>query len=208
MKHLNIDRGFSLIETLVAITILSLITLSAAMIMTSYFSGSEKISQLSSRMNVLMKFREKMKDDLFHAIPRPSGPRLNRVIFAGNNQEDCFLIFTRSSSFNSADKTRSDIENVKYCTEDTSIIRVNSKYPDFESENQFRKIKYNLNIKNLYIEFFSDGIWNEDWKRNHEIVEKTAPSLLPSIVKIKWTNLETNNKSVSDNEVEILFQVN
>ncbi|MEC7551518.1 MAG: prepilin-type N-terminal cleavage/methylation domain-containing protein, partial [Pseudomonadota bacterium] len=82
------ENGFSLVETLLAMFLLSLVSITALVMLYGFFSGYTAIGTASSHLSKMMSAREQLIDDLLHTVIRPSGEAEMPVIFYGDIRDN------------------------------------------------------------------------------------------------------------------------
>lgn len=196
------EKGFSLVETLLAMFLLSLVSMTALVMLNGYFRGSAAIGAASTRLSEMMSAREQLADDLLHAVIRPSGAADMPVIFYGDMRASCFLHLTRRAVPAAIyDPRGTDIESVRYCLEDGTLTRQAYDRPDAVRDTPQRR--YNLidNIETVEIRFLVNNAWVREWRIatpsayaqtdvsafNPKGVSGLSADDLPSLVEVSWT---------------------
>ena len=181
-------NGFSLIETLVAISILALVSVSATAIMSNFLSGTNTVGMVTERMAGMMKFREQLSDDLFHAVVRPSGKQEKKSVFDGGfENEDCFLRLTRRASpLAEIDRSRTDIEHVFYCIDEGILERRVYDRPDAIATTRERAYRLISDVTDLDIRFFVNGDWQTEWQTPPHAIYDGSIAQLPDLVEVSW----------------------
>ena len=196
------EKGFSLVETLLAMFLLSLVSMTALVMLNGYFRGSAAIGSASTRLSEMMSAREQLADDLLHAVMRPSGAAEMPVIFYGDMRTSCFLHLTRRAGPVAIyDRRGTDIESVRYCLEDGTLTRQAYDRPDAVRDTPQRRYKLIDNIETVEIRFLANNVWVREWRiatlsayaqtdmsaLNPEGVSGISADDLPSLVEVSWT---------------------
>lgn len=196
------EKGFSLVETLLAMFLLSLVSMTALVMLNGYFRGSAAIGSASTRLSEMMSARDQLADDLLHAVMRPSGAAEMPVIFYGDMRTSCFLRLTRRAGPVAIyDPRGTDIESVRYCLEDGTLTRQAYDRPDAVRDTPQRRYKLIDNIETVEIRFLANNVWVREWRiatpsayaptdmsaLNPEGVSSISADNLPSLVEVSWT---------------------
>ena len=196
------EKGFSLVETLLAMFLLSLVSMTALVMLNGYFRGSAAIGLASSRLSEMISAREQLADDLLHVVMRPSGVGEMPVIFYGDMRTSCFLRLTRRAGPVAIyDPSGTDIESVRYCLEDGTLTRQAYDRPDAVRDTPQRRYKLIDNIETVEIRFLVNNAWVREWRIatpsayaqtdmsafNPEGVSGISADDLPSLVEVSWT---------------------
>ena len=196
------EKGFSLVETLLAMFLLSLVSMTALVMLNGYFRGSAAIGAASTRLSEMMSAREQLADDLLHAVIRPSGAADMPVIFYGDMRASCFLRLTRRAVPAAIyDPRGTDIESVRYCLEDGTLMRQAYDRPDAVRDTPQRRYKLIDNIETVEIRFLVNNAWVREWRIatpsayaqtdvsafNPKGVSGLSADDLPSLVEVRWT---------------------
>ena len=196
------EKGFSLVETLLAMFLLSLVSMTALVMLNGYFRGSAAIGSASTRLSEMMSAREQLADDLLHAVIRPSGAADMPVIFYGDMRASCFLRLTRRAVPAAIyDPRGTDIESVRYCLEDGTLMRQAYDRPDAVRDTPQRRYKLIDNIETVEIRFLVNNAWVREWRIatpsayaqtdvsafNPKGVSGLSADDLPSLVEVRWT---------------------
>ncbi len=195
------EKGFSLVETLLAMFLLSLVSMTALVMLNGYFRGSAAIGTASTRLSEMMSAREQLADDLLHAVIRPSGAAEMPVIFYGDMRDSCFLRLTRRAGPAAIyDPRGTDIESVRYCLENGRLIRQSYARPDAVRDTPQRRYSLIDNIETVEIRFLVNNAWVRAWRIatpsaynkidggifNPEGVSGISTDDLPSLVEVSW----------------------
>ena len=195
------ENGFSLVETLLAMFLLSLVSMTALVMLNGYFRGSAAIGTASSRLSQMMSAREQLADDLLHAVIRPSGEAEMPVIFYGDIRDSCFLGLTRRAGSTAIyDPRGTDIESVRYCLENGRLIRQAYTRPDAVRDTPMRHYSLIDNLETVEIRFLVNNAWVREWRiatqnaysqidiglLNPGGVNGISTDDLPSLVEVSW----------------------
>ncbi len=119
------ERGFTLIEMLVALFIFSLISLGTMSAMTSALRGQAQLQDAGDRIAEIETARALIKSDLGNLILRPTRDGYgNTDLYLISGGVDALLTFTRAGRDNPGGlEKRGDLQRVSYVFENGDFIR-------------------------------------------------------------------------------------
>ena len=187
-------KGFTLIEVLISLVILSII----AIVSTNFLQSSIDLTNQSKSkvddIKVLNLGVSTIRRDLMSAVNLPMrdnfGNQLPNFIGSNTDKKITFLGF-----INRIDSSRSSISRIEYLFNDTKFIRrVYFTADPYDYDDHIDSVIFN-NIDDLEISFLSDNRWFTEWPAG-----QTAAYKIPKLVKI-----EINDK---DRDFEIIINPN
>ena len=187
-------KGFTLIEVLISLVILSII----AIVSTNFLQSSIDLrNQSKSKVNDIKVFNlgvSTIRRDLMSTVNLPMrdnfGNQLPNFIGSNTDKKITFLGF-----INRIDSSRSSISRIEYLFDDTKFIRrVYFTADPYDYDDHIDSVIFN-NIDDLEISFLSDNRWFTEWPAG-----QTAAYKIPKLVKI-----EINDK---DRDFEIIINPN
>lgn len=119
------DRGFTLIEVLIAMAITAVIAVLAYQSLSAVLSGADRVRAQASELHELTRAFNLLSRDLRQVVNRPVRDEFgaNRSALEGGMLAREMLSLTRAGWHNSADLPRSTLERVAYYLEDENLIR-------------------------------------------------------------------------------------
>ena len=176
------NKGFTIIEVLISLVILSMITIVSSNILKSSLNTEQETSlQLNSIKEL----------NLASTIIRRDLRQLANVSlkdFYGNNMYGTFIseINSQSLMFNSNIKSLSNevspIKRIQYELDDSSLIRKQYFSSNPYGQDDFVKIELIQNIDNLRFSFFHETSWHQSWP-----FSLVTSKRIPILVKIEFT---------------------
>ncbi|MFL2730514.1 MAG: type II secretion system protein GspJ [Gammaproteobacteria bacterium] len=187
-------KGFTLIEVLISLVILSII----AIVSTNFLQSSIDLrNQSKSKVDDIKVFNlgvSTIRRDLMSVVNLPMrdnfGNQLPNFIGSNADKKITFLGF-----INRIDSSRSSISRIEYLFDDTKFIRrVYFTADPYDYDDYIDSVIFN-NIDDVEISFLIDNRWFTEWPAG-----QTAAYMIPKLVKI-----EINDK---DRDFEIIINPN
>ena len=187
-------KGFTLIEVLISLVILSII----AIVSTNFLQSSIDLrNQSKSKVDDIKVFNlgvSTIRRDLMSTVNLPMrdnfGNQLPNFIGSNTDKKITFLGF-----INRIDSLRSSISRIEYLFDDTKFIRrVYFTADPYDYDDHIDSVIFD-NIDDVEISFLSDNRWFTEWPAG-----QTAAYKIPKLVKI-----EINDK---DRDFEIIINPN
>ena len=187
-------KGFTLIEVLISLVILSII----AIVSSNFLQSSIDLrNQSKSKVDDIKVFNlgvSTIRRDLMSTVNLPMrdnfGNQLPNFIGSNTDKKITFLGF-----INRIDSSRSSISRIEYLFYDTKFIRrVYFTADPYDYDDHIDSVIFD-NIDDVEISFLSDNRWFTEWPAG-----QTAAYKIPKLVKI-----EINDK---DRDFEIIINPN
>ena len=187
-------KGFTLIEVLISLVILSII----AIVSTNFLQSSIDLrNQSKSKVDDIKVFNlgvSTIRRDLMSTVNLPMrdnfGNQLPNFIGSNTDKKITFLGF-----ISRIDSSRSSISRIEYLFDDTKFIRrVYFTADPYDYDDHIDSVIFD-NIDDVEISFLSDNRWFTEWPAG-----QTAAYKIPKLVKI-----EINDK---DRDFEIIINPN
>lgn len=187
-------KGFTLIEVLISLVILSII----AIVSSNFLQSSIDLrNQSKSKVDDIKVFNlgvSTIRRDLMSTVNLPMrdnfGNQLPNFIGSNTDKKITFLGF-----INRIDSSRSSISRIEYLFDDTKFIRrVYFTADPYDYDDHIDSVIFD-NIDDVEISFLSDNRWFTEWPAG-----QTAAYKIPKLVKI-----EINDK---DRDFEIIINPN
>jgi type II secretion system protein J len=180
------NKGFTIIEVLVSLVILSMITIISSNILRSSLTTEQDAASQLDSIKELNLASTIIRRDLRQIA------NVNSKDFYGNNLYGTFIsqINSQNVMFNSNIKSLSNeaspIKRIQYELVNKSFIRKQYFSSNPHSQDDFTSIDLLRDIDNLNFSFFYENSWHESWPINLETSNK-----IPILIKIEFTK---NNK--------------
>jgi len=176
------NKGFTLIEILISLVILSMIAIVSSNILKSSLDTEQETSLRLNSIKELNLASTIIRRDLRQVV------NVNSKDFYGNNLYGTFISKVNSQDliFNSNIKSLfnevSPIKRIQYKIADNNFIRKQYFSSNPYDQDDFIKIELIKNIDNLRFSFFHENSWHESWP-----VSKDTSNQIPILVKIEFT---------------------
>ena len=176
------NKGFTIIEILISLVILSIIAIVSSNILKSSLDTEQETSLRLNSIKELNLASTIIRRDLRQVV------NVNSKDFYGNNLYGTFISKVNSQDliFNSNIKSLfnevSPIKRIQYKIADNNFIRKQYFSSNPYDQNDFIKIELIKNIDNLRFSFFHENSWHEAWP-----VSKDTSNQIPILVKIEFT---------------------
>lgn len=178
------QRGFTLLEMLVAIAIFATLSLGAYQVLQGVLASDETAKGKEARLAELQLAMGAMERDLTQMLPR-SGRiegEANKVAIAasrfGQESEDWGIAFIRGGWLNpDAMFPRSELQRVGWRLKGGKLERLTFLYPDpvIGAEPKVREMLDGVTAFRL--QFFNQGRWGDEWSRRDTLPEGIAVEL-------------------------------
>jgi general secretion pathway protein J len=119
------DRGFTLIEVLVALAITALVALITYSALSAVVVANDSTGQDAQRLQAVDQLFQLLQRDISQAVRRPVSNEYGeqQPALSGNNAAGELLVLTRAGWPNSRKQMRSDLQRVRYRWDGTSLWR-------------------------------------------------------------------------------------
>lgn len=185
IHFLNNDEGFSLMETLVAVFILSIVSLISLNIMSNFASANQILTETIGHLEDLKTAQNYIRNDMQHIIKRQT-----RIISTG--QPNIVLRFTRNNRMLAdVDKSRAAIETIEYRIEEGELIRRSFDRPNPTVNTPYRDYTILHNVENVELRFLIGNNWVDEWVSS----PNSMTSYLPKAIEFSWNIIEGSDQS-------------
>lgn len=159
---MNLNKGYSLIEILVVLSIFSLMSLLILSFTNISVNSSLLVSEETNKLRRLINTSEIIKDDLIHSINKPlknTNTNYSSSFFAQNDwlEGEPFLEFTRHSESEGVQET-GVYQRIKYVLEDGRIERYSTD--SLLSEYNTRPITLLVEVDSVNVIAFKERNYN------------------------------------------------
>jgi|TARA_B110000008_G_C16915935_1_gene542698 type II secretion system protein J len=189
-KNNSAALGFTLIEVLISIVILSIITIITSTFLQSSINSKNLVFNKSADILQINLFGDRLKYDLINAVNVPLLDERGEIIeatFQGSINAKKFSFVTRG---NSNTLTSKALVKVQYFLEDNQLIRRQffaaspSSYDDYYETVLFE------DVKDLELEFSDGTSWFYFWPQGNATT-KQIPTLVKVVVNMGEDNVFT-----------------
>ncbi|MCC3861757.1 type II secretion system protein GspJ [Pseudemcibacter aquimaris] len=194
---LSDEQGFSLVETLVAVFLLSVVSMITLGIMTNFADANRVLSSKMGAMEEIDQTRDYLRVDLRETLNRgffvaESGKETNKLLMRltrGNNE------------LSKVDDSVSPVETIEYWLNDETLVRRVYDRPEATVDTPYREYTLLDDINDFSIRFYNGNLWQSYWM-NAESSQVTA---LPKAVEFSW--LLNGQIDHNQNRMKTRFQV-
>ncbi|MCF6193205.1 MAG: type II secretion system minor pseudopilin GspJ [Kangiellaceae bacterium] len=160
------QRGFTLLEILVAMAIASLIGVGAMVLLDRATVAHQNIQQKGDRYNAIERTMLFISNDIQQIAPRKFRDEFGDIkenLTSDDSIGKTHLSFTRLGRRNPARLARSNLEKLTYLVEDEKLKRISYLYPDGMSVEQGLNRTLLDKIDKLSLQFFDGEDWSDFW---------------------------------------------
>ena len=176
------NKGFTIIEVLISLVILSMIAIVSSNILKSSLDTEQETSLQLNSIKELNLASIIFRRDLRQIV------NVNSKDFYGNNLSGTLIsqVNSKSLMFNSNIKSLSNevspIKRIQYELDENNFIRKQYFSSNPYGQDDFIKIELIKNVDNLSFSFFHENSWHESWP-----VSSITSNKIPILVKIEFT---------------------
>jgi len=174
MRHSHrLNRGFTLLEIMIAMAIFSMIGLASAQVLFSVLTSDEVSQQSAKELTAFQRSYQIIQRDVMQMAPRAT--RVNgeepkaTFILTGDgllDSEGDGVAFNRLGWRNPAQMfPRGTTQAVGYRLLENKLQRLHSLYPDQEGDIEPKVIDLLDNVEQFKLEFFGDKKWQKKWQK-------------------------------------------
>lgn len=169
----KIQRGFTLLEVLIAMAILSLIGIVSSQVFISVSTSDVISKQASEELTAMQRSYQIIMRDVMQMAPRAA--RVNgqapqkaflltgEGILEGDGQD---IAFNRLGWRNPAQMfPRGTTQAVGYRLYENKLQRLHYLYPDQEEDTDAKLVDLLTDVEQLKLEFFGGKKWHKEWKK-------------------------------------------
>ncbi len=193
-------KGFTLIEVLISLVILSII----AIVSSNFLQSSIDLrNQSKSKVDDIKIFNlgvSTIRRDLMSTVNLPMrdnfGNQLPNFIGSNTDKKITFLGF-----INRIDSSRSSISRIEYLFDDTKFIRrVYFTADPYDYDDHIDSVIFNK-IDDVEISFLSDNRWFTEWPAG-----QTAAYKIPKLVKIEINDKDRDFEIIINPNIEYVYR--
>jgi len=203
---LTIQRGFTLIEILIAIAIFALIGLASHQVLFSVLTSDEVSQQAAQRIKQTQRAYQLMQTDIMQITARPvrigDNEPSSQLMVAGEgaiDSEDQGIAFTRLGWRNPAQMfPRGSAQAVGYRLVEKRLERVHYLYPDQQSGTEPQVTVLLRDVEGLKFEYFSQKKWHKKWTQPGIPQGISVLLTLKKYGTLRWQFLAVANTEVAN----------
>ena len=183
------QRGFTLLEILVAMAIASIIGVGAMVLLDRATLAHKNIQQQGDRYNAIERTMLFISNDIQQIAPRKFRDEFGDIkenLSSDDSIGKTHLSFTRLGRRNPARLARSNLEKLTYLVEDEQLKRISYLYPDGMNVEQGLNRTLLDKVDELSIQFFNGENWSDFWPvdSSASTQEQAANNILPVAIRV------------------------
>jgi len=183
------QKGFTLLEILVAMAIASIIGVGAMVLLDSATLAHQKIQLKGDRYNAIERTMLFISNDIQQIAPRKFRDEFGDIkenLTSDDSIGKTHLSFTRLGRRNPARLARSNLEKLTYLVEDEQLKRISYLYPDGMNLEQGLNRTLLDNVESLSFQFFNGEDWSDFWPVNPTLgtQDQVTGNILPVAIRV------------------------
>ncbi|MEO0412710.1 MAG: type II secretion system minor pseudopilin GspJ [Pseudomonadota bacterium] len=152
------SAGFTLVETLIALSVFALIALGGVALLDVTVTTQERLTRVSDETRALQRMQAILRSDFGQMVERQSRNESGVVeISATPQQRGALLEFARLGRLEDPEAPRPFLEKIRYSFEDGVLYRTSFAHSD--GAERARPIALLEGLESVQIQVFSDGRW-------------------------------------------------
>lgn len=165
----NSQGGFTLIETMVSLIVISLMAVAGGNMLITTLQGSRQVSVASQHITDLQVAHAMLRDDFAQAVERltavPEGLDPPTMFEGRDGAGREFLVrLTRSGWVNPAGwEDRGDLQRIEYILDEGQLIRKAWARPDAVRATPVFETVLLEGVEELSVRYRKGASWNEEW---------------------------------------------
>lgn len=181
------DRGFTLLELLVAIAILALVAVGSYQLLFGTIATREQATIRERALRDLQRAEMMLQRDLVQAVQRPIRDEFGDLQPAFVIPRENSMEFTRLGWRNPMQQARSDMVRVRWRVENGSLLR--EHWPTLDRPRAATPVTTTLleNVSDFRVMVRNEGSWQPTWPPLGDGQQRPASAPLPEAVEITFT---------------------
>ncbi|MEE9310285.1 MAG: type II secretion system minor pseudopilin GspJ [Cocleimonas sp.] len=173
------QKGFTLLELLVAMMIFSLMSVMAYSALANVFKSNEVLTEQEAELKKLQRSMMFIERDLRQLVLRSrsagyGAPSLPAVSL-GHDAEGV-IEFTRAGNPNPADLMRSSLQRIRYILDDNILNRLSWNLVDHIDAEPIKMMLLE-DVESLKFKFFDSKLWKDNWNSAIEVPKAVEMTL-------------------------------
>ena len=205
----NCQRGFTLIEVLVAMAITAVIAVLAYVSLSTVIAGVDSVRLEAEKINTMNRAFQVLSRDIRQVVDRPIVDEFGgrESALEGGPLARQMLALTRAGWHNSVDLPRSTLQRVAYYLEEDRLIRASWSVLDRSSSSEPREVTLLEGVENFDLLFLDDisalrvnrgidldrRLWLENWladvSQPNSVIQLPA-ALIIRLELMDWGQIE------------------
>lgn len=178
------ERGFTLLEVLVALVIFALLTLAAQAIFQGVLRNNSVTKAKILRLNELSFAMQQLENDFTHGVARTrrESAERNPAVFVGAEglleSRGDGVTFIRNGWFNpDARLRRSELQRLGWRLQGDQLERLSWLYPDSLPGTQPHRAVILKSVRQFRLRYYRNGSWTSRWTTTHQLPQAVEVTL-------------------------------
>lgn len=178
------QRGFTLLEVLVALVIFALLSLSAQAVFQGVLRNNAATKEKIARLTELSFAMQQLENDFVHGFPRSvrEAGEPEQVVFRATDSmsgsQGDGVLFTRSGWFNpDARLRRSELQKLGWQLRDSQLERLTWRYPDNLPGSKPVHTAVLKSVRQFRLRYYRNGRWLTQWTAVRELPQAVEVTL-------------------------------
>jgi|GEM_PF-971129 general secretion pathway protein J len=177
---LSQQDGFSLVEMLVAVFLLSVVSIISLSIMSNFADANQMVTAKMSDLAQIERARNFLRADLRETVERGFFVQDQKL-----DQNDLLFRLTRGDAENAkVDDAYSPVEMVEYRINNDKLIRRSYLRPEAIEITPFRDYVLLENVGDISLKFYDGFLWHNYWVN----IQNSNTVLLPRALELSWSS--------------------
>ncbi len=183
------DGGFTLLETLIALFVISILSAAGAALLFTTLQGGKQVEAHTDVLRQMEITHALMRDDIAamterRAVPPNGYEEAQSLIGEPGGSEGLLMRFTRSGWSNpDAFEARSDLQRIEYRLENGNLVRTVWLRPDATGSTPRTERVLATGLERVDLKYAKNGEWSDVWRQS----ELVSGRKLPDVIEISWT---------------------
>ena len=186
MKNINLKRGFTLLELLVALSIFSVLSVMAYGGLQTVITTKQSTDKAADRISEIQLVMMRISNDLRQAVTRKIRDEYGDFLPAMQSSQsgDESISWTRAGYRNPAQLKRSNVQRVLYKLDKQKLLRITWPVLDRAQDTEEMETEVLTNIEAIEWRFLNNKLeWSSDWPEDETT---TGEDLLPKAVEFTF----------------------
>ncbi len=165
MQALSGQRGFTLMEVLIAVTITAVIGLGVWQVLNGVITARDRVDEVAGEFSALQRTMLLLERDIGQMINRPARDLYGDMQPALTSRDESFsLLLTRQGWRNPLGERRSSLQRVGWRYEGEDLLRIYWPALDQGQEDNRRELRLLSGVKSFKLRFLdANRQWHDNW---------------------------------------------
>lgn len=166
MNHFSLQRGFTLLEILIAVAIFSLVSTATFSMLQQTIRASKVFDDKANYLVELQRLKRLLEQDFIQVVPRAIRDEYGDVlpaVMSENMRGSAAIELSRTGRANPLAKPRSDLLRLRYFFDGDKLVRRTWQQLDRAPQAKYLDQIMLDNVQSWQVRFLSNGQWLESW---------------------------------------------